>query len=166
MIEKLLKFQHENSNIPCAIGFSEEMDNKCREIIQFSTFTNYFIKNDFFDGNDDVPANLTTVTGVLEKCINLCINDDERLYTIFIFKQVHEHAANALGAYKMYTEEGDKEKKKLDILMQLVELKALTGDEDRSNFVTPKDMFARIEAAKDNMYNFEKYYNSIHESQD
>ena len=161
-----MNFKHDSENIPKALGLSETIDNRCREIIHFSAFTNYFIKNDFFDDNDETPRNLTTVTGILEKALNLCKTKEEEIYTIFVFRNVHDHCSQAIGAYKALEEETDeKSKKKMKMLMELVELKALTDDDDdRNTFITPKDMFKKIEAAKENMYNFEKYYSVINES--
>lgn len=166
MIEKLLKFKHDSNKIPTALGLSEEIDNKCREIIHFSTFTNYFIKEDFFNEDDNqAPKNLTTVTGILEKALSLCKTEEEKIYTIFIFKDLHEHCSKAICAYQVYNDEpNEKERKKMKMMMELAELKAMVDDEtDRSNYVTPKDMFKKIAAAKDNMYNFDKYYAAINE---
>lgn len=169
MIEKLLKFKHDSNKIPTALGLSEEIDNKCREIIHFSAFTNYFIKEDFFSDDDETaPKNLTTTTGILEKSLSLCKTEEEKLYTIFIFRALHDNCTKAICAYKVYNEETDeKEKKKMKMMMELAELKAMVDDEtDRSDYLTPKDMFKKIAAARENMYSFEKYYNSVHEPQD
>jgi len=162
MIE--IKFNHENSNIPTAMGLSTEIDKKCREIVNFSTFSIHLIKEEFFGENEDeAPANMTTVTGVLEKALNLCINDAEKAYTLFVFKQVHEHANQAMSAWQCYKKEDEKERKKMELMLNLVELKALVEDDDKANYVTPKDMFSKIEIAKENMYNFEKYYALVSE---
>lgn len=165
MIKEILNFKHESENIPKALGLSETIDNRCREIIHFASFTNYFIKNDFFDDADETPSNLTTITGILEKALSLCKTKEEEVYTLFVFRNVHEHCSQAIGAYEVFNKETDeKEKKRMKMLMELVELKALSeDDEDRSNLVTPKDMFKKITAAKDNMYNFDRYYSVVNE---
>jgi hypothetical protein len=164
MLEKILNFKHDSDDLPTALGFSEEIDNKCREIIHFAAFTNYFIKNDFFD-DQEAPSNLTTLTGILEKALNICKTEEEKIYTLFVFRSIHKNCSQALGAYEAFEEEKDeKAKKKMQMLMELVELKALSDDEeDRSNFITPKDMFKKINAAKNNMYNFDKYYSVVNE---
>ena len=46
MIE--FKFNHELETIPVAMGLSKEIDDLCRERVLFTTFTNYFIKEDFY----------------------------------------------------------------------------------------------------------------------
>ena len=163
MIKEILNFKHESDNIPTALGLSEGIDNRCREIIHFAAFTNYFIKNDFFDDGDQTPSNLTTITGVLEKALDICKTKEEELYTLFVFRNIHDHCSQAIGAYKTFEEETDvKEKKKMEMLMHLVELKALSDDEDdRDYLITPKDMFKKIKVAKENMYNFENYYSVI-----
>lgn len=163
MLEKVLSFKHDSDNLQVAMGLPEGIDNKCREIVHFSTFTNYFIKSEFFDNEDDAPNNLLTQTGVLEKALSLCENDQEEVYTMFVFKDAHNHCKQALGAFTQFEEEKDeKERKKMQMLMELVELKAMVDDDnDRSEIVTPKDMFKKIRAAKDNMYNFENYYKVV-----
>lgn len=166
MVKEILNFKHDSDSIPTAMGFSTDIDNKCREIVHFAAFSNYFIKEDFFDDNDETPSNLTTITGVLEKALSLCKTKEEELYTLFVFKNVHEHSSQAIAAYKVFEgEEDEKAKNKLKMLMELVELKALADDEsDRKDLVTPKDMFKKITIAKDNMYNFDNYYNIVNES--
>jgi len=166
MVKEILNFKHDSDSIPAAMGFSTDIDNKCREIVHFAAFSNYFIKEDFFDDNDETPSNLTTITGVLEKALSLCKTKEEELYTLFVFKHVHEHSSQAIAAYKVFEDEEDeKAKKKLRMLMELVELKALTDDDNnREDLVTPKDMFKKITIAKDNMYNFDNYYNIVNES--
>lgn len=163
MLEKVLSFKHDSDNLQVAMGLPEGIDNKCREIVHFSTFTNYFIKNDFFENENEAPNNLLTVTGVLQKALSLCKTDQEEVYTMFVFKDAHNHCKQALGAFRQFEEETDeKERKKMQMLMELVELKAMVDDDtDRSDIVTPKDMFKKIRAAKDNMYNFENYYKAV-----
>ena len=164
MLENIFKFQHTSDDIPTALGLPVDIDKKCREIIHFSVFTNYFIKKEFFENDDETPENLTTITGMLEKSLSLCKTDQERVYTLFIFRNIHKNCSQAIGAWETLDEEKDeKAKKKLQMLLELVELKALSEEEDRANLLTPKDMFKKIEAARNNMYNFDKYYNVINE---
>jgi hypothetical protein len=164
MIETMFKFQHDSNNVPEAMGFKEDIDEKCREIIHFSTFTNYFIKKDFFNDNEEAPSLLTSVTGILEKALTVCKTEEEKLYTLYIFRGCHTHCAEAINAWEVVQNETDKkELNKMKMLMELVELRALTEDDDRKNVITPKDMFKKIEVAKENMYNFDKYYSIINE---
>jgi hypothetical protein len=162
MVETIFKFQHDSNVIPTALGLPEEVHDRCKEIIFFSTFTNHFIKKDFFDNDADTPSTLTTITGVLEKALSLSTSESEKLYLLFIFKEVHEKGAHNLMGYQMIEEETDeKAKKKMKMLLELTELKALMSDDDRSELTTPKDMFKRIDIAKKNMYNFENYFNEV-----
>jgi hypothetical protein len=164
MVKEVLKFRHDSDNIPTAMGFDKFIDDRCREIVHFSAFTNFFIKEDFFDDEDEkTPENLTTITGILEKALSLCKTKEEEVYTLFVFRNVHEHCSQALSAYKVFEDETDeKQKRKLKMLMELVELKALSDDDsEREHLVTPKDMFNKIDIAKKNMYNFEDYYKAI-----
>ena len=164
MVKEVLKFRHDSDNIPTAMGFDNIIDDRCREIVHFSAFTNFFIKEDFFDEDDDhAPQNLTTVTGVLEKALSLCNTKEEELYTLFVFRDVHNHCNQALAAYEVFQDEKDeRQKKKLKMLMEIVELKVMSDDDgDRKDIVTPKDMFRKINVAKNNMYNFDNYYKAL-----
>lgn len=165
MIETVFKFQHDSNKIPVAMGFAEEIDNKCREIINFSTFSNFFIKNDLFNDSEEAPSVLTSITGVLEKALSVCKTEEEKIYLLYIFGNSHKHSTDAIIAWDALENEPDsKQKTKMKMLMELVELKAFTED-DRKNLVTPKDMFKKIEVAKQNMYNFDKYYSIVNESE-
>jgi len=166
MIKELLNFKHDSDNVVIALGLPENTDERCREMVHFASFTSYLIKNDFFDDTDESPSNLRTITGVLEKALSLCKTKEEEIYLLFIFKHVHQHTTQAIAAYDMFNNEADqKAKKKMEMLMQLVEIKALADSEDdREDLITPKDMFKKIEIAKQNMYNFDNYYSVINES--
>lgn len=162
MLKEEIKFKHNSDSLPTAMGFSESIDNRCREIIHFAAFSNYFIKEDFFDEEEEAPDNLTTVTGVLEKALGLCTTKEEEMYTLFCFKTIHKMSGQALGAYMSLQEADEKERKKMQMLIELSELKAnFDEDEERSNLLTAKDMFKRIDLAKDNLYNFDNYYNAV-----
>lgn len=160
-------FNHDTEVIPVAMGYDIEIDEKCREIVYFSTFSNYFIKNEFYDDQAEVPSNLTTTTGILEKALNLCKTEEEQIYTIFIFKNISNNASNALKSYIAYESASDKKyKEKIKVLLELSELEARLSDEKREDLVTPKDMFRKIEKCKENLYNFDNYLSAINESKD
>ena len=161
----MFNFNHESDTIPVAMGFTEEFDDLCREKIIFSAISTKFLTEEFFDGQDEIPQNMNTITGVLERTLNICKDENEKLYTLLIFRSTFDKATEALAKYKIMQEEDDKTKKKLSILMELVELKALMDDEDRAHITTPKDLFKKIEAVKNNLYSFENYYKQIKNEQ-
>lgn len=161
----MFNFNHESDKIPVAMGFTEEFDDLCREKVMFSAISTHFITEEFFDSEEEVPQNMNTITGVLEKTLKICKDESEKMYTLLIFRNTFDTAAQALAKYKVMQEEDDKTKKKLSILMELVELKALMDEEDRSHITTPKDLFKKIEAVKNNLYSFEDYYKQIKNEQ-
>ena len=156
------KFNHESETIPHALGFSDELDDVCRERVIFSTVSSHYITQEFFDDEDQVPKNLNTITGILQKCLETCKNENEQLYTLLIFRTEFDTAAEAIAKYKLYHSESEQTQKKMKIMMELVELKALMDKEDdRKDLITPKDLFRKIEIAKKNLYSFEDYYKEI-----
>lgn len=159
----MIKFDHSMSSIPEALGFTLEMDNLCREIVYFSTVSNYFITDSFYDDTDEVPNNLSTITGILEKAINLCSSEDEKIYLMFVFKNCFEMISKVLTIYKMLNNETSyEERKKLEIIMEMSELKALSDKSvKRDDLITPKQLINKIGIIKENPYNFDEYYKIV-----
>lgn len=156
------KFNHESNKIPVAMGFTEEFDDMCRERVMFSAVSTHFITEEFFDSEEDAPKNMNTITGILEKTLNTCKDESEKMYTLLIFRSTFDIATEAIAKYKILQEEDSKTKTKLKILMELMELKAMMDDkEERKDLITPKDLFKKIELVKNNLYSFENYYKEL-----
>jgi hypothetical protein len=155
-------FDHEETKINRAVGVSDEMYERVKNIVFFSTFSNYFIKEDLFDDENDVPKSLNTVTGDLEKALKLTSNDMEKDYLLLNFKNYHEMALETIAKYQLLNRLDETEKKKISLIMQMMELKM---EEDAKNGedvpVNPKEMFNKLEIAKKNLYNFEQYFKDV-----
>ena len=159
---KQYKFNHEVDSIPDAMGFSKEFDDICRERILFSAISTHFITKEFFDEEDDAPKNMNTITGILEKCLNSCKDENEQTYTLLIFRKVFDLATESIAKYNLFNGGDEKTKKRMKIMLELIELKALSEEEDdRDELITPKDLFRKIDAVKNNLYSFENYYKEI-----
>lgn len=155
------KFNHENEQLPEAMGFTLEMDDLCRERILFSAISTHFIAQEFFDSPKDAPKNMNTITGILEKCLDICKDENEKLYTLLIFRKEFDLATEAVAKYEVFNSEDEKMKKKLKVMMELVELKALMDEDNREHILTPKDLFKKIESVKNNLYSFDNYYKEV-----
>jgi len=61
-----------------------------------------------------------TITGILEKALNICQTEEEKVYTLFVFRNVHKHCSQAIGAWEAYYDEADeKQRKKMRIWQRL-----------------------------------------------
>ena len=130
-------------------------------MVFFSCFSNYFIIKDLFDDENDAPKSLNTVTGDLEKALKLTCNEMEKDYLLLTFKNYHEIALETIAKYQLLNRLGEKEKKKVDLMLQMIQLKIDEKDLEEGeseSFINPKIMFQKVEIAKKNLYNFEKYY--------
>ena len=164
MLLENLKLDHESKTLTGAFGLDDKIDKLCREKILFAHVSNYYIAKEFYaDHSDEVPKNLSTHTGHLEKALSLCETEKEKLYLLFIFKNEDDHIIEGLSAYKTLEEEENPEKKKkLKMLLELAEIKKMMVDEDEfERVVTPKDLFKRFDIVKDHMYSFDDYYNAM-----
>jgi hypothetical protein len=135
-----------------------------REKILFSTFSNSLVKEELFDSKDDVPAQLTTVTGILEKALNLA-SEQERDFMLLTFNNTHDLAHKALVHYKIFNSnpETKEEKTKMKLLELLSGLKELDFEDESAEFrsLTPSNLVKRVKMVKKSNYNFEKYMEMV-----
>lgn len=158
----MFTFNHEEKKINRAVGVPDKIYEKVKDIVFFSTFSNYFIIKDLFDDENDAPKSLNTVTGDLEKALNLTCNEMEKDYLLLTFKNYHEIAIETIAKYQLLNKLGEKEKKKVDLVLQMIQLQLNEDnkleDDESESFINPTVMFKKVEIAKKNLYNFEKYY--------
>jgi len=158
----MLKFKHEEEQMHKALCLSDEVKDNVREKIFFSTFSNTLVKEELFDNKDDVPAQLTTVTGILEKAIALA-NEQEYDYMLLTFNNTHDLAHKALAHYKILSDDTTKEARtKMKLLELLAGLKELDMDEaDEVRSLAPTNLVKRVKMVKKSGYNFDKYMELI-----
>ena len=151
-------FNHDNETIIKALGVTEEIDMKCREILFFSMISNHFMARELFDNLEDAPKSLTTMTGDLEKCIKLCSNTIESSYILLTFKDFHRMGCDAISKYTIFTESKDERKKEIELLLKILELDIMK-DATKSNAdcMIPTDIFKKIDLVKKSRYSFDKY---------
>jgi len=152
------QFNHDNETIIKALGVTEELDLKCREIIFFSMISNHFMARELFDDAADAPRALTTITGDLEKCIKLCSNTIESSYVLLTFKDFHRMGLDAIAKYTIFTESKDERKKEIELMLKILELDIMKqASKHDSDCMIPTDIFKKIDLVKKSRYSFDKY---------
>jgi hypothetical protein len=153
-MENVFTFQHDAETITKALNISKDLDNRCHEIIFFSTMVNYCISHEMFDDRETAPRNITTLTGDLEKALSLCSNDQEKNYVLFMFRTVHELTTKFISIAELE----EKQRKKLNILFNIMELETL--GESKAEY-SPQEIFRRLKLVRKSNYNFETYLKLI-----
>lgn len=164
-METTFKFSHDEDALDKALGISDGVEKKCTEIILFSAFSNHLLGRELFDQEDEAPRSLKTKTGDLEKSISLCSNEQEKEYLLLMFHQLHTMAMESIAKYIMLNKINGPEKKKLSLMLELIEMKiSEKAEEEKADFIKPSEMFNRIEFVKQSRYNFDKYLQLLGDS--
>lgn len=151
-------FQHNASKVAQALGVNSQTEDRCIEIINFCTISNYLISHEMFDDRDDAPNNLTTLSGDLEKALSLVSTQEEKDYVLFMFRALHDAVQATITKYEMLNELQGVDKKKAELVLQMIELKLEEKtEESRDNYITPSSMFNRIKIVQQSNYNFQTY---------
>jgi hypothetical protein len=147
-----------------------------REKIFFSSFSNALQAMDLFEDIDDAPRALSTVTGDLEKCLQMTDSQEEYEYALLSFTMYQRLTKPILAEYRMKnsTDPEDREAMlKHRIIEAIMELKRGAHkeeseededypDEEKGPFaVNQTRMMTRIKYVKKSNYNFKKYMNMM-----
>jgi hypothetical protein len=146
-----------------------------REKIFFSSFCNGLQAMDLFEDINDAPRSLSTVTGDLEKCLQLTDGHEEYEYALLCFTMYQRLTKPILAEYKMKnsTDPEDREAMlKHRIIEAIMELKreADKSDDDSEEYpdeekgpfaVNQTRMMTRLKYVKKSNYNFKKYMNMM-----
>lgn len=153
------KFQHDAPKVAQALGVNSTTEEKCLEIIIFSTINNFLLSEQLFDTREDAPSKLTSTSGDLETALHLVETEQEKDYVLFMFRQLHMAVQTSIAKKKALEEMTGMDKKKAELIMQMLELKIEEKAEevDIDSFLTPGAVFNRIKLVEESKYNFEKY---------
>lgn len=153
------KFQHDMPKVAQALGIESTTEDKCLEIIMFSTISNHLISEDLFDSRADAPSKLTTMSGDLETALHLAQTEQEKEYILFMFRQLHEAVQASIAKNQVLNKMTGIDKKKAELVMQMLEIKLVekAGEMDKDSILTPSSVMNRIKLVTESKYNFEKY---------
>jgi hypothetical protein len=166
MILKDRVFDHTKSNLHEAMSIPSYMRTKCRERIFFASFCNALQRAELFEDEEDAPSEMTTVTGDLQRCLQLITDPLEYEYTILTFFGHQRMAMEVFGRYKFLQESGNskEDKLKMSILNLVEQLKNRDEDDDEEDDVdnlNSSTLLKRISIVKDSHYNFDTYLKMV-----
>ena len=161
-------FNHDEDNFHRALGISDETKYICRERIFFAIFSNSLQADELFEDIDDAPKSMRTVTGDLERLLNMITNPIEYDYTLLSFMMYQRMAKETYHIYRNTnadTAESHEEKIKMEIIRSIMKLKDLKDreesskddDDDDVETYTKESIIQRINLVKKSGYNFDKY---------
>jgi hypothetical protein len=166
-METTFKFSHTEDAIQDALGLSKETDDKCSEIIFFSTLSNHLMARELFDDIEEAPKALITKTGDLEKCLSLCSTELEKDYVLLMFNQIHDMAIESIAKHIVFEKMQGEDKRKLQLMMELMEIKIKeAAEKEKAGHFLPTEIFKKIDLVKKSRYNFEKYLQLVNNNVD
>ncbi len=180
MLFKQQGFNHEEEMFHRALNVTDDIKNIVREKIFFSSFSNALQAMDLFEDLDDAPRSLCTVTGDLEKCLQMIDSQQEYEYALLSFTMYQRLTKPILAEYKMKNSSDPEDREamlKHTIIEAIMELKREKDreesdeesfdDEEKGPFaVNHSRMMTRLKYVKKSNYNFGKYMNMLQGNND
>ena len=174
MILKTRPFFHKEEQIHTALGVSDEIMIQCRERIFFAHFTNSLQSVELFPDLESAPAELTTVTGDLKKCLEMITDSIEYEITLLQFMNYHRLAQQAFSHWKMendssYSAEDRLKNELMKIVMKLKQehdKQKAEEEEDEDDGINAdlhdvQNVVDRINKVKASNYSFPKYMQAM-----
>jgi hypothetical protein len=163
-------FNHEGETINIALGVSREMMIRCRERIFFCHFANSLQSIELFSSRDEAPKEFTTVSGDLQRVLNMVHDPLEYELTLLYFNMYHRMANGVFAQWQMENngDDNSEEQMKIQLLKLLHKLKDLSDkakektdddqdDDDVNGKLSEESMVKRVDFVKKSKYNFSKY---------
>lgn len=172
MYLKNLNFRHEEDDLHKAFCIEGDVHIRCRERIFFATMVGYVLALELYGTKDDAPRELITVTGDLQRTLNMITDEKEYEYTLVHFMSYHRMAKSAVNHYDHTKDEVKKEEDSEDQLKQQIaklvkkmikkkmeKEEGVQEEEDSALHPTLdlEDFIDRLEKVKQSNKNFDKY---------
>lgn len=158
--QKIFNFNHDHKRYHLALGISDEMHNKVRELILFHCFSTFLFAESLFDHDETTPRNLVTLTGVLERVLDDC-DENEVNYALLIFRTTFDLTVPALDTYKYYQKLNTKSKQSfMNEVNEQLQKDKLKGDEDT---ISGGSLLKRCFIAEKNNHDFKTYYSELNQ---
>jgi hypothetical protein len=176
MLFKQQGFNHDEEAFHKALNITDEVKRTVREKIFFSSFANALQAMDLFEDLDDAPRALCTVTGDLEKCLQMIDSQQEYEYALLSFTMYQRLTKPILAEYRMKNSSDSEDREamlKHTIIEAIMELKRekdkeesdeedADNEEEKGPFaVNHSTMMKRLKCVKKSNYNFAKYMNMM-----
>lgn len=168
MILQNQKFDHSQETIHGALNVPREIMITCRERIFFCHFANSLQSIELFPNRDEAPKQLTTVSGDLERVLNMTHDPLEYEITLLNFNMYQKMAGSAFSQWQMENDKDSEHAMKIQLLRLLHKLKEASdkgkekdGEDDIVDEVdgklTEENVVQRVELVKKSKYNFSRY---------
>lgn len=171
MYFKNANFKHEEEDLHKAFGIEDDMYIRCRERVFFATIVGYLLCLELYGNKEDAPRELTTVTGDLQRTLNMVTNEKEYDITLLHFMNYHQIAKAAVHHHYRTKDEEKKEEDTEDQLKQQIaklvkkmikkKIEREEGVQEENSDIHAvldlEDMLDRLEKVKQSNKNFDKY---------
>lgn len=171
MYFKNLNFKHEEEDLHKAFDVDEALYIRCRERIFFATIMGYLMCLELYEDKDDAPRELKTVTGDIQRTLNLVTDEREYDITLLHFMNYHRIAKAAINHHYHHKDEPKKEEDSEDQLKEQIaklvkkmikkKIEKEEGIEKEESAVHTvldlEDLLDRIEKVQQSNNNFDKY---------
>lgn len=164
---KHANFTHDEDDLTKALGFTQDLKIRCRERIFFASILGYVLRIELYgkDLDDEIPKELCTITGSLQRCLSLITDQDEYEFTLFNFMNFHEMAMNAVVHYRekvnKNTDESEEGLKSqiVGLVRKMIEKKISEEGKSKDSLgvLSLDDMIDRIEKIKQSKQSFNRY---------
>lgn len=164
MVLKSKTFNHTEEGFHAAIGVDKNTVIVCRERIFFSHFVNTLQSFDLFGDREDAPREMTTMTGDLQRTLQMISDPLEYEITLIHFMSFHRLACEAFAHWKFINDSdtSTEDKLKLELLHLVKKLKSASDDDDDDkdnphNNINVDSVMKRVDLVKKSKYDFSKY---------
>ena len=164
MILKSKTFNHTEEGFHSAIGVDKNTVIVCRERIFFNHFVNTLQSLELFSDRDDAPREMTTMTGDLQRTLQMISDPLEYEITLIHFMSFHRLACEAFAHWKFMNDSdiSTEDKLKLELLHLVKKLKSASDDDDDDkdnphNNINVDTVMKRVDLVKKSKYDFSKY---------
>lgn len=133
-----IKFNHDSDSLTESLFLSEEEIIKVKSAIIFASLNPKILSDSLFDNPDEIPNNMKTVSGSLEKSLEYLSNESDAclLYALINFNHIYDKCNSLYDLYKdnnivdeiLKDQENEMQKtiKKLFILASIKPIEILT----------------------------------------
>ena len=168
MYLKNTSFKHEEENLHEAFNISQDVYIRCRERVFFATLMGHMLCSELYENREDAPRELRTVTGDLQRVLDLITDPVEYEITLLHFLQLNRIAVGAYVHYTKMREEDENSETSIEnelarVIKKLVakkmeqKIQEIVKESDDPNQVSLEDLLKRIEIVKQSNRSFNKY---------
>lgn len=124
---KIPRLNHEQPVLYKVFGLTAYQKAYVKLAIIFETYSNALLASELYDNPDEIPADLSTASSVLEKALNHLRNSSEQMFGILIFQETYHRARVTLASLKEQdkpADSGEKEDLKSIVKKLVVHIQA------------------------------------------